>query len=389
MNKYIIDLLKTESTVIIPEFGALMVTGKSLIFNPILKFNDGKLIKYIAETENRDEVEVGNMVAKHVRDITADIGMGNTYSVFGLGSFYKNEEGKIVFEAEGEQTKSDDKVAPVVKKVKKDPTPVVPPQKITEENKETSAKDVKPVIQATPTPEVSKAKPTPIINKVEEVKAVPLKEPEVIKVKEKSESKPKKKSKKGLVVLLLLLLILGGAGAFTAIKWDMVKGWFGNKPTIAIIDGNDNTVNDNELNSAEQDDEMLLTDSSIIDSDSLDLVDDTLENMEEVIDDNVTVQDQIEIQDEDVEVLPKVEPEVSNDLKYHISVGAFSSRENAEALVEKMRANGLPNARILPGSASLSKVVAGSYATRDEAKADVEKAQEYNSEAYVIKKTLR
>jgi hypothetical protein len=95
MNKYIIKLLKLESTVIIPNFGALMKSGKSLIFNSILKYNDQKLEKFIAKQENMELQDVANALAKYVREINAEIEKGGQFLIVGIGSFYKAENGKV------------------------------------------------------------------------------------------------------------------------------------------------------------------------------------------------------------------------------------------------------------------------------------------------------
>ncbi len=58
MNKYLIELIKLQTSVILPGFGSLMIgnskTGK-IVFNPLLKFNDGALAKYIAQKEGIDQ----------------------------------------------------------------------------------------------------------------------------------------------------------------------------------------------------------------------------------------------------------------------------------------------------------------------------------------------
>ena len=103
MNKYFIQLFKEESTVIIPEFGALTKTSEKtgeIMFMPYLKFDDGKLAKYISETDGIEEQDAVNMIAKFVREISAELDKGGSYDIFGFGSFFKNAEGEIDFKAE-------------------------------------------------------------------------------------------------------------------------------------------------------------------------------------------------------------------------------------------------------------------------------------------------
>lgn len=101
MNKYLIEILKIQNSVILPGLGALMVpsqkTGK-IVFNQHLKFNDGSLAKFIAEKEGIEQQEAQNKVAKFVREIEAELGKGNSYDMFEFGRFVKNSDGDVDFE---------------------------------------------------------------------------------------------------------------------------------------------------------------------------------------------------------------------------------------------------------------------------------------------------
>ncbi|MEX1003216.1 MAG: SPOR domain-containing protein [Crocinitomicaceae bacterium] len=105
MNKYLIEILKLQSSVILPGFGSLMITNSKtgkVSFNPHLKFNDGSLATFIAEKEKIDQQEAQNKIAKFVREIEADLGKGDKYSVLGLGEFSKDKDGNVEFKTEGE-----------------------------------------------------------------------------------------------------------------------------------------------------------------------------------------------------------------------------------------------------------------------------------------------
>ena len=391
MNKYIIELLKTESTVIIPEFGALMKTGRSLIFNPILKFNDGKLQKYIAKKEDRDEQDVANMIAKHVREIIADIGKGNSYRVFGLGEFYKNEEGKIVFEQEkktSEHTPENDSPkkapsTPIIEKKQENPIsqekkPVANKEEIKPEEKAQASKDEDPVpktITSTFLEQSIKNSPKPK-EKKEEEKLTEKKETTKSKANKPKRKKPKKergnKSKKGLVIWSIVFVVIAGLGVFAGLNLEKVKSWVG-LSKVQVTE--DITPNDEETEHSNQEEEedmaFAITDSTD------DNVDETLEE------DTTSVSDSEEyIEEEEIDEEPI---ELTKDMIYHITVGSFGDRSNAQALVEKMKNDGLTNARILKTSGSMAKVVAGSYSSEKAAEQDMEKAKKYNTEAYVIK----
>jgi hypothetical protein len=100
MNKYIIELLRLQTSVILPGLGSLMIgntkTGK-VIFNPLLKFNDGALAKFISEKEGIDKQAAQNQVAKFVREIEAELAKGNSFDIFQFGKFHKNSKGEIEF----------------------------------------------------------------------------------------------------------------------------------------------------------------------------------------------------------------------------------------------------------------------------------------------------
>jgi len=104
MNKYLIEILKIQSSVILPGLGALMIPNQksgTVVFNQHLKFNDGSFARFIAEKEGIDQQESQNKVAKFVREIEADLGKGLGYDMFEFGKFYKNEAGEVAFVMHG------------------------------------------------------------------------------------------------------------------------------------------------------------------------------------------------------------------------------------------------------------------------------------------------
>jgi len=100
MDKYIVGLLKTNSRLIIPEFGAFFVKKdepKTIVFNEFLKFNDGIFIDYISEKENIEKDKAIEETEKFVKKIYLELEKGNHYFVENLGEFLKDEKGKIQF----------------------------------------------------------------------------------------------------------------------------------------------------------------------------------------------------------------------------------------------------------------------------------------------------
>ena len=147
MNKYLIEILKIQNSVILPGLGALMVpsekSGGKIVFNQHLKFNDGSLARFIAEKEGIDQQESQNKVAKFIREIEAELGQGNTYDMFEFGQFYKNKDGDVDFKMDGD-TKVITSPPPVIEKKKKPVSPAAetakkekksPPKKATEKKK--------------------------------------------------------------------------------------------------------------------------------------------------------------------------------------------------------------------------------------------------------------
>lgn len=396
MNKYIIELLKTESTVIIPEFGALMGAGNSLMFNPILKFNDGKLIKYIAKKEGKDEQEVANMVAKHVKEINLVLDKGESYEIFGLGSFSKGGDGKVVFQVSDSAEPINTEEKPAKEEPKKE-TPIVTPVVEKKEAPKVEEKKEEPKKEEKPTPVVA-------TDKKEEKKPEKKVEAKTKKENRKPEKpKKEKKKKKGWIIwLVILLIVFGGGGTFVALKWKEVNAWIS-----SLTSGKDKNISDvvdldkinNNTDEHQTDEEtMLMTPDSLAQTEGDTLMNeldsaeinslpekDVTKNVEAEEEEEI-IEDIVEEKEEPKEEVIKSEPVVvSNDLKYHIMVGAFSDRSNAEGLVKKMQDAGLSNARILPGG-GLAKVVAGSYATKADASAQLSKAREFNDGAYVMKK---
>ena len=211
MIKYIIEILKIQSSVILPGFGSLQVantkTGK-IVFNSLLKFNDGTLAKYIAEKEGIDQQAAQNQVAKFIREIDAEISKGNSFDMFQFGKFQKNKKGEVEFLQEGTpvQPTGDTKPAPVVKDTK--PTEEKSAKKTEEEPAETnpgkpaekkaekpaekqaepkSAK--KPETKAEEKPAAKKAEVKPGEKIKEESKAEPAKPVEAKKAEPKTEVK--------------------------------------------------------------------------------------------------------------------------------------------------------------------------------------------------------
>lgn len=312
MDKYLIELLKEENTVIIPELGALMASGTNntnIMFNAYLKFDDGVLAKYVAEKENADLTETKNKIASHVRDIKAQLDKGETYAIFGLGKFSKNSEGEIEFEQSSESVPEDSSPAQTSSETpkadtgknetdkpeskeeqkkkesssapspedKKEKTPPKSSIKPKEESKKTSVSEAqkKNTFNEKNDPDDQKKETTDASGSKEEkdpLKHVaPQKTPQEKGAPKKNDTKgqkktskkpakpskkkpPKtkaKKEKKGngkLILIIILVVILGGGGTFVGLQWDWVSKQLG----IAKAEASDTKENDKKSSKESQ-----------------------------------------------------------------------------------------------------------------------------------------
>ncbi len=100
MDTYIIQLIRSNNRVIIPDFGAFIVkqgATKSISFNEFLKFNDGLLINYVAEKDQTDRIVARKKVNDYVQKIIKDLDESGKYVIHGMGTLSRKEK-KIEFE---------------------------------------------------------------------------------------------------------------------------------------------------------------------------------------------------------------------------------------------------------------------------------------------------
>jgi len=144
MNKYLIELIKLQNSVILPGFGALMIgnskSGK-IVFNAHLKFNDGALAKFITEKDGIDLQAAQNQVAKFVREIEAELSKGHSFDIFQFGKFTKKADGTIEFV-------QDAGAVIITEEAKKPAAEKAAPTKVTETKKPVEHKtETKPVVE--------------------------------------------------------------------------------------------------------------------------------------------------------------------------------------------------------------------------------------------------
>ncbi len=111
MDKHLIELIKNNNRVIIPDLGAFLIRkqGDSLNinFNSIIKFDDGLFTGYISQKEKTDKAKAKEQLTEYTEKIKAELNKGNQYKISPLGSLYKDANGKIQFiEGEGKAPKA-------------------------------------------------------------------------------------------------------------------------------------------------------------------------------------------------------------------------------------------------------------------------------------------
>ena len=227
MDKYLLEILKSVNTIIIPGLGALTITNHDtgeIMFMSYLKHDDGKLAQYIVENEGFEELEAKNLIAKYVREIQLTIDKGESYDMFQFGSFYKNGD-DIDFKNWEGTTKSEDAVVTpleetevVIEKIEEDKTEEINPAVIEESIVEIE-KVVPPMVEDNIV-EAPIGKEEPIVVHLKEEVKQPKKELNILEKEERAltaakleklktdKDKPVQKNKKGVGFWMLMSLVV-------------------------------------------------------------------------------------------------------------------------------------------------------------------------------------
>ncbi len=101
MEKYILELISENNRVIIPNFGAFIVSkeqGASILFNNFLSFNDGLLVNYVAEKKGIDTIIATDQVFDYVDQLKKQLDESGEYAIDKLGVFKKDDNGILRFQ---------------------------------------------------------------------------------------------------------------------------------------------------------------------------------------------------------------------------------------------------------------------------------------------------
>ncbi len=103
MENYLVELIKENNRIIIPNFGAFIISrekGQNILFNNFLSFNDGLLISHICAVEGVDSATATEKVEAYVNTINSSLDNDGSFTIKGIGVFIKDQNGVLRFEQE-------------------------------------------------------------------------------------------------------------------------------------------------------------------------------------------------------------------------------------------------------------------------------------------------
>lgn len=196
--------------------------------------------------------------------------------------------------------------------------------------------------------------------KVKEEAALKAKEAKEIARLAKLKARGERKKRKFPIWLMIVLVLVIGGGTFTALKWEMVKGWLGmnEKAKTEIKEG------DAIAELAEEPKEKAVEEVAPVD---------TAVVKEEPVVEEVKTEPVIE---------EKVVPVPTSNGNFHIITGNFTNQEYATKMVEKLNAEG-HSASNLGQRGGFFMVSAGDFSSMEEAKSKWESIKATYPKAYI------
>jgi nucleoid DNA-binding protein len=401
IDKYIAELLKTNSRVIVPDFGAFMVkttagsTEKQISFNDFLKYNDGLLVNHIAKADSISKDEALKKVKAFVEEIQKELKANKPFKVESLGYLFKDPRGSVKFKS-GEEKPAEEK-APEVKptaskeapnakaEVKLDEkAPKVPEKETKAEPKKEPAKEAPAAAKKEPEkkPEVAKTakgdaktlneklsdakkvedKPTEKDAKTQVKSGVPdakktTTPPGGPAKKTVQSQSPKKKSNATGIIVIAAIVVVIGAGAFLAyLNWDTVKTWL--PESLFGKDEPKEVVVDKEALKKEQARKDSLRKVQMVNDSIAKAKQDSIKKAEEL--------------------------KMKNQKKYYLVAGSFKTRKYAERFVTKLNSEGY-NAEIFMERHGFFRVSYNSYVDRQQAFNEYRRMKNQNIQVWVLR----
>lgn len=349
MNKLILDLLKENGRIIIPDFGALIVKQKSpfkVIFNEFLQYNDGALISALSDNEKITQEEATTKIKELITGYNKKLNAGEHIDLPEIGTLSKSPTGKITLGETGASGVEKPQTAPEsIADTDKGKSTIefeIQDKPSEESKKPDETKKTEPVREAvipknqpekkitpTPTPK-QESKPTPKPS----VTPTPKQEPKPIlktepsnqfKTDNKEQQKPpiteyynenSSRNWKSIILWITLIIIVNGAILGFFFYPDEIKAFFGKDNQETVITETDELEDEtllNEIDSVEEEGAIPLE-----------------------ADSELVIEDQ---QDETAETQVE-EHQIFSGTKYYVVAGVFREESNADNLAIKLRNKG-------------------------------------------------
>ena len=209
MEQYILELIRNNNRVIIPNFGAFIVAkekGFTILFNNFLSFNDGLLVEHVMTKEDVDKLEATDRINKFVERINKTLDTTGNYKLEGLGVFTKDSTGilrftqdeelnKMFFDSNEEEDKENDELLDIESTTLED---------------ETKEQHDEPTVVVPAPPPVNEDLEPPVT----EPEHTPTKVSKKSRVRKDPQKEEKEKERIALFVVLFVLIPIIGFGIY-------------------------------------------------------------------------------------------------------------------------------------------------------------------------------
>lgn len=403
-TEYLIELIKNNTRVILPEFGAFLIKDdgsgdfkpENLTFSPFLRYNDGMLEDKLASKKKITKDKAKELLASYIGGLKQELAANSTYELKDIGVLYIDKRGSMHFDPIGSKTTSATKTAkaePTKEEPKREEpqkeTKIAPEPKIQEKEAKTveepsleiSAEEVVAKEPQKAEPKIAPAKTEfQKPQKQEDQTAKPIKStPEL--VKEKRSGGTGKAILIGTLIGLAFVVVLAGG-------WYLYDtGFFSSKKTAA--DGQATLAQEQfAMLDETTTDDALTKDVSEEEAKTATLqagkFDDEFSKLSAQMD--KTPADESEAkpaktrisQTQDYQRDRATTPYIKEGI-YHLIVGSFRNVNYAEKFSDDMKASGFKS-RVIAQPTGMHAVTLGSFLTRQEAEdsMNVWKAQHPN-----------
>jgi cell division septation protein DedD/nucleoid DNA-binding protein len=440
MIKHIIELINKNNKLIIPDLGAFLSKEnpdngkKDIFFNDVLKYNDGTLVNHISSKEEISTDEALRKVADFVEAVKNGFLQGQDFTLDGFGILKKDTKGYINFVAQENAT-----IPTEVHLAENDvfelaETPIVPitqeainNQQVVDSND--SINDIlefenEKIIEDISMPNPPLSEPTsqvieqvlenePERNKLEErvddelnidknlvEYSSPIQTPvemtendkieaeekkirkELTKVKKNDSSKNKFSTK--YIILGIVGLVLIGAGIVSFMYLEQIKEQY--SKILHQFNGKEITEEVSKIESESADSTIASTSEKP--SESIESVPKEVKSENADLSVKKETSETKADQPKPVETKSEVVSSTNENSgkSFHVVIGSFPSKENADSYCNKMRSNGFPEARVLQSASGSSfRIVASSFSSQSDAQSETARLMGNGTQAWVLK----